>query len=392
MAGFLHGVEVIEVLDGKRPLQTARSSVIGLIGTAPLADAAKFPLNTPVLVSSAKSGADLGADGTLKDALDGIYDQVGALVVVVRVDEGVDETATLANVVGDAATGTGVHAFLNAASTVKVAPSILVAMGWSHQRPAAAANPVVAELKGIATKLRATIVADGPNTTDAEAITAAGEASSDRVYLVEPWVTVFDTVTASNVAQPASARIAGLIALRDHEVGFWASPSNQVINGIVGVSRPIQFSMSDSTAQSNLLNEAKVATIVFQDGYRLWGNRGTGADPLTAFLAVRRNLDVIDNTMEAGFLWGVAKPFSSQLILDIEDSINAKLGEFFAKGATLGRSVWLDRDLNTAASMLSGRFYFDMDTEPPAPLERMTIRRHRNAGYYGNLVDQVLAT
>lgn len=35
---FLHGVEIIEIDDGTRPIEIARSSVIGLIGTAPDAD------------------------------------------------------------------------------------------------------------------------------------------------------------------------------------------------------------------------------------------------------------------------------------------------------------------------------------------------------------------
>ena len=32
---FLHGVEVIEIDNGTRPIRTVRSSVIGIIGTAP---------------------------------------------------------------------------------------------------------------------------------------------------------------------------------------------------------------------------------------------------------------------------------------------------------------------------------------------------------------------
>ena len=32
---FLHGVEVLEILDGPRPIRTVASSVIGIIGTAP---------------------------------------------------------------------------------------------------------------------------------------------------------------------------------------------------------------------------------------------------------------------------------------------------------------------------------------------------------------------
>ncbi|WP_299752780.1 hypothetical protein [uncultured Tateyamaria sp.] len=36
---FLHGVEIIEIDAGPRPIQTVRSSVIGIVGTAPDADA-----------------------------------------------------------------------------------------------------------------------------------------------------------------------------------------------------------------------------------------------------------------------------------------------------------------------------------------------------------------
>ncbi len=42
---FLHGVNVIEVTSGAKTVRTAKSSVIGVIGTAPEADEQKFPLN-----------------------------------------------------------------------------------------------------------------------------------------------------------------------------------------------------------------------------------------------------------------------------------------------------------------------------------------------------------
>ncbi|NCD17647.1 MAG: phage tail protein, partial [Actinobacteria bacterium] len=35
---FLHGIEYIEIDDGFRQIETIRTSVIGLIGTAPAAD------------------------------------------------------------------------------------------------------------------------------------------------------------------------------------------------------------------------------------------------------------------------------------------------------------------------------------------------------------------
>ncbi|GFR08131.1 phage tail protein [Trichonephila clavata] len=84
---FLHGVNVIEVTSGARTVRTAKSSVIGVIGTAPDADEQKFPLNKPVLIAgSLKEAAKLGKTGTLPQAVSSIFTQVGATVVVIRVE------------------------------------------------------------------------------------------------------------------------------------------------------------------------------------------------------------------------------------------------------------------------------------------------------------------
>jgi phage tail sheath protein FI len=129
MAGFLHGVEVLEIDSGPRPIRTVSTGIIGIVGTAPQADAVVFPLNTPVFIAGSRleaSKLDTTVDGTgggtLSGALDGIFDQIGAVVIVVRVEEGADETATLANILGGVNAGTGqfegVHALLGAESVV----------------------------------------------------------------------------------------------------------------------------------------------------------------------------------------------------------------------------------------------------------------------------------
>ncbi len=311
---FLHGVEVVEIDDGTRPIQTVKSSVIGLIGTAPDADPATFPLNTPVLIpGTPRKAKALGDKGTLKDGIDGIFDQTGAMVVVTRVEEGTDVAATISNIVGDATAGTGVHSLLAAQSTVKVVPRILCAPGFTSQRPDGNANPVVSELLGIAQRMRGVIIADGPNTTDSDAITYREDWGSDRIYVVDPHALVWDTDLNTSVAQPASARVAGLIARMDNDRGFWWSPSNQVINGIVGVSRPVDFNMSDTNCVANYLNEHEVATIVQKDGYRLWGNRTTASDPMWAFLSVRRTADMVYESIENAFLWAMDRPHICQL-------------------------------------------------------------------------------
>ncbi|TIN17407.1 MAG: phage tail protein, partial [Mesorhizobium sp.] len=57
MPGFLHGVELIEIDDGPRPIRTVRSSVIFIVGTAPDADPLVYPLLTPVLIAGSRGEA-----------------------------------------------------------------------------------------------------------------------------------------------------------------------------------------------------------------------------------------------------------------------------------------------------------------------------------------------
>ncbi|MHC2677747.1 phage tail sheath protein FI [Bradyrhizobium diazoefficiens] len=147
LTDFLHGVETVVIDSGPRPIQTVRSSVIGLIGTAPLANEVAFPLDTPVLVNRRQAAAMIGATGSLPQAIDSIYDQGGALIVVVRVADAQTENEQLSKIIGgvDADTGafTGIHVFRAAEAECGVSPMILIAPGFTHQRPLGVAGHTV---------------------------------------------------------------------------------------------------------------------------------------------------------------------------------------------------------------------------------------------------------
>ena len=392
---YLHGVQVVEIDSGPRPIRTVRSSVIGIVGTAPDADAAAFPLNTPVLIAGSRleaAGLDTVGDGegTLPHAVDGIMDQIGAVVIVVRVAADADPAEELANVVGGINAGSGayegVHALLAAESVVGLSPTVLCAPGFTHQRPGtpAGANPVVSEMIGIAERIGAIAVVDGPNTTDAAAITYAGDFGSPRVYVVDPWVRV--QRGASIVVEPASARVAGLIAKIDNDRGFWWSPSNQVINGIVGTARPVDFKMGDPNCRANLLNEQNVATIIRQDGFRLWGNRTLSADPKWAFLSVRRTADILNATLQSAHLWAVDRNINKTYIRDVEEGVNAKIRDLVSLGALIGGRCWADPDLNSPSNIAQGKVYFNFDFTPPYPAEHITFNSILTTDYLEELV------
>ncbi len=380
---FLHGVEVLEIDAGPRPIATVRSSVIGIIGTAPKADADAFPLNTPVMIAgsrreAAKLVSGTGTDeGTLPAALDSIFDQAGAVIVVVRVEKGATESETIANVIGgvNATTGDyeGVQAFLGAESKLGVVPRILLAPGFTHQRSDNLANAVVSEMVGIAERLRAVIIADGPNTTDEAAVAYSNDFGSARVYVVDPWVLKTDSAGAI-LAKPASPCVAGLIAKSDNDRGFWWSPSNQNINGIVGTVRPVDFALGDANARANLLNEQGIATIIRQDGYRLWGNRTLSSDPKWVFLSVRRTADMINDSLLRAHLWAVDRNITKTYMQDVIEGVNAYLRHLTAIGAILGGKCWADPELNTPDQIAQGKVYFDFDFTPPFPAEHITFR------------------
>jgi phage tail sheath protein FI len=379
---FLHGVEVIEVTSGARAIRTVASSVIGLIGTAPDATSA-FPLNTPVLIAGYNPTqiAALGATGTLPAALDGIYDQAGAVVVVVRVAAGNDAAATQTNVIGGVAsngTYSGVKVFLGAESIVGVQPRILIAPGFSKT------TAVLTELVSVANRLRAVVVADGPSTTDAAALSYATASGSDRVYLVDPSVKVL--ASGVETLEPASARVAGLIAKSDNDRGFWWSPSNQEILGIVGTERPIDFVLGDTAARANLLNAGNVATIIRQNGFRLWGNRTLSSDPKWAFLSVRRTADLINDSILRAHLWAVDRNITRTYLTDVADSVNAYLKSLQAQGAIIGGECVPSADLNTPANISAGKVYFDVKFTAPYPAERITFRSALVNDYLSEIV------
>lgn len=343
-----------------------------------------FPLNKPVLIAaSRKEAAKLDVigtqEGTLPVALDQILDQAGAAIIVIRVAEGVDDAETMANVIGgvDATTEEylGMQAFMAAEHELGFCPRILIAPGFMHQRPSGNANPVVAELKGIADRLRAIICADGPDTTDADAVQYAGDWGTKRVYMCDPGVKRLnangDVVVAYN-----SPVVAGMIARTDNDRGFWNSPSNQEINGIIGTTRPVDFVLGDPNCRANLLNSLNIATIIRSDGFRLWGNRTLSSDPKWTFLSVVRTADMVNDSILRAHKWAVDRNITKTYVQDVVDGVNAYMRTLIALGAILGGKCWADPDINTPSEIAQGRVYFDFDFTPPAPAEHIVFRSH----------------
>jgi len=373
---------------------TSPSTGAGIVAALPLtylsggADEA-FPLNVPTIIAgSLTQAAKLGSSGTLPDALDSIMDQTGAVVVVVRVDVGDTDSETMANVIGGVNSVTGAYegsyAFLASESTNGYRPRILIAPGFTQTRTSTTANAVVAQLVTIAERLRAVIVADAPSTTDADAVAYASDFDSKRILLVDPRVTKTDS-NGSSYYGWSSAVWAGIICQTDNELGFWWSPSNKPIAGIVGTERSIDFALGDASSRANLLNASNVATIIHQNGYRTWGNRTLSSDSNWCFLSVVRTADILNDSLQRAHLWAVDQNITKTYVESVVASVNNYIRGLVAEGALIGGECFADPDLNTPSNVQQGKVYFDFKFTPPYPAEHITFQSELTNEYLSTI-------
>lgn len=371
---YHHGARVIIVDDGAgRPIRTLETSTIGLIGTAPDADPAKFPLNRPVLIANNRAtAATLGSAGTLPWSVDGILDQGGAVIAVVRVAEGADLDATMSNMVGGVASDgqfLGVHAFRAARPILGVRPRILIAPGYSHQIPnAAAKNPVIAEMEGLSERMRAHIIVDGPNTTDEDALAARSAYGQRQIYYCDAWVKEWSVSGGATVTRPGSARIAGLIAAVDENEDFATSPSNHLLKGVVGVGRDVDYEQGDVSCRANLLNEDKINVIIRDDGFRLWGNETASADPKYRFLCVSRTEDALADSIAYAHRWAVDRKIRRKFGETVAEKVNDYISDLTKVAIISGGECFISPN-NSVNRIQNGQFIWRIRWSPVYPAQ-----------------------
>jgi phage tail sheath protein FI len=126
---YFHGVKLTESSDTPSLVRVSKFGVTFVNGTAPDADEARFPLNTPTLVTSLTAAAALGAAGTLLDDVTTVFAEGGSSVIVNRVAAGAGAAETRANLIGDAVARTGLYAALRAKHLLGLQPRVLVTAG-----------------------------------------------------------------------------------------------------------------------------------------------------------------------------------------------------------------------------------------------------------------------
>lgn len=383
---YHHGVRVVELSDGRRPIRTIETAIIGLVATAADADAAFFPLNTPVLVTDVNAAiGKAGTNGTLAKTLDAIADHGSPVCVIVRVEAGVDDAATNTNVIGTVTAGgqyTGLKALLAAQAKLGVKPRILGCPGLDTL-------PVATELVSIAKKLRAFAYVAAVGATKEEVVTYRDNFGDREVMVIWPEFQVWDTVANATAAAPAVARALGLRAQIDEDIGWHKTLSNVPVQGVTGISKDVYWDLQDPSTDAGYLNANEVTTLIRRDGFRFWGSRTCSADPLFAFENYTRTAQVLADSIAEAHLWAVDKPLNPSLARDIIEGVNAKFRELKALGYIIDGKAWYDPAVNDEVTLKDGRLYIDYDYTPVPPLENLMFRQRITDRYLADFANLI---
>ncbi|MBF8728987.1 MULTISPECIES: phage tail sheath subtilisin-like domain-containing protein [Pseudomonas] len=372
MTGFFHGVTVTNVDTGARSIALPSSSIIGLVDTFTEGPGVTAKANDLVLITSEREAvAAFGKDAAITKACRAIYTRAKAVIVacgVAKVAAPAEQTAAIIGSVEADGTRTGLQALLDGKSRFNAQPRLLVAPKHS------ATDAVGTALVALADKLRAIAIIDGPNTTDEAAIAYAGNFGAKRAFMVDPGVRYWDNDSEATVDAPGSAWVAGLFAWTDNEYGFWASPSNKEFVGITGTGRPVEFLDGDDSCRANLLNNANVATIIRDDGFRLWGNRTLSSDPKWAFVTRVRTMDIVMDAILYGHKWAVDRAITATYVKDVTEGLQAFMRDLKNQGAIINFEVYADPELNTASQLEQGKVYWNIRFTDVPPAENPNFR------------------
>jgi len=389
MADYLHGVRVLELNDGTRPIRTIPTAVIGVVCTADDADANVFPLDTPVLLTNVQTAVGkAGTTGTLAASLQAIADQTKPYTIVVRVKAGATEAETASALIGTTTADgkyTGMKALLAAKAKVGMVPRILGVPGLDSQ-------PVATALASIAQQLRAfAYVSAWDCKTKEEAVAYRENFGAREVMVIWPDFQNWDTVTSTTVKASAIARALGLRAKIDQEVGWHKTLSNVAVNGVTGISADVFWDLQNPATDANYLNGNEVTTLINEGGFRFWGSRTCSDDPLFAFENYTRTAQILADTMAEAQMWAVDRPMHPSLVRDMIESIKAKFREMVGSGYLIGGDCWYPEDINDKDTLKAGKLYLDYDYTPVPPLEDLTLRQRITDRYLIQFASKVNA-
>lgn len=151
-------------------------------------------------------------------------------------------------------------------------PNIILAPG--HDNLTGTPN-TYDNLVSVAGKLFARALLDSPASLSTAGVLSARDERTGLLGLSNPRAIVCHPKVKNSAGKTEylSCHLAGIIAKTDRDFGYWRSPDNQPLIGVVGVDATQALSMSDrdSTAQNQQLNFNGIYSVVSLTGKGLYG-------------------------------------------------------------------------------------------------------------------------
>jgi len=202
-----------------------------------------------------------------------------------------------------------------------------------------------------------------------------------------PWIWVADPLGAAGarLAVPPSGHMAGIYARSDAERGVWKAPANEVILGALDVRYQVSKILQGS------LNPLGVNCIrSFTGTIKVYGARTLASDPQGdpewIYVSVRRLVNFLRGSIDAGTQWAVFEPNAPDLWSKIRRNVGAFLNSQWAAGALVGATpaqafyVVCDETNNPSDARALGQVVADIGVAVVRPAEFVIFRLSQWAG------------
>lgn len=360
--------------------------IVAVVGTAPNADAAAFPLNTPVRVSTEELTAQLdttnSGEGFLVHFCDMTRQQANVPIYVIRVDEGADEAATIANIIGGVDGTTGQKKGIKAIYNCFEKPTIIAAPGYSKDIGVAQA------LGAVSLDINCLFTVDlvGAKATD---VAAMGDALGNDDTGFGNCVAIAHTAKYNNhygdLVMPGSVVATGRIAAEKP----WMGPGHRGV-AISGVDVYFEYNPLSNATDGSLLNKHGICYFgnTSAGGWSLIGNRtltGRFISHVGLEHALIRKLTL---ALEKGLGRNLTKTFMEQEV----GKVNNWLESLIADEVVMpGSSCYLHPEKNTVDNYKSGRWFIVVEYGAYGVNENTVIELHESDGVVKAFLENVLA-
>lgn len=286
---------------------------------------------------------------------------------------------------------TGVYALIDAQTATGFTPKIIGAPGFAHNKDVGDA------LVSVANELKARCYIDADTeTNDTVSEIIAARAVTEDVFIIHEKRAnlLFPALMSGGVEYPMSVAAMGVRSRTDMDpsMGYHHSISSQKINGFDGISIPVQYSINNKGAESQLLNGAGIVTVKNVAGLKFCGNENssfdrnnTGNTDHERFETTMTTGDVIEMSIELSSEDDIDKPMTSQFIRKVVRKTRAFLRRLKARGAIAGGTCWYKPSENDPADLAQGEIMFNTDDAATPPVNRLTFQRSYNADYFASL-------